>query len=60
MENLNGLVPDIPIQEQKDNATASENFGRSVDEMVGKVDQVTWCWGKLYTWLWYASWHPNG
>lgn len=42
MENLNGLVPDIPIQEQKDNAAASENFGRSVDEMVGKVDQVTW------------------
>ncbi|NP_001333019.1 transcription factor GTE6-like isoform X2 [Solanum lycopersicum] len=40
MENLNGLVPDIPIQEQKDNATASENFGRSVDEMVGKVDQI--------------------
>ncbi|XP_049408352.1 transcription factor GTE1-like [Solanum stenotomum] len=40
MENLNGLVPDIPIQEQKDNAAASENFGRSVDEMVGKVDQL--------------------
>ncbi|XP_015086486.1 transcription factor GTE6-like isoform X2 [Solanum pennellii] len=40
MENLNGLVPDIPIQEQKDNATASENFSRSVDEMVGKVDQI--------------------
>ncbi|KAL3329105.1 hypothetical protein AABB24_036287 [Solanum stoloniferum] len=40
MENLNGLVPDIPMQEQKDNAAASENFGRSVDEMVGKVDQL--------------------
>lgn len=40
MENINGLVPDIPIQEQKDNAAASENFGRSVDEMVGKVDQL--------------------
>lgn len=45
MENINGLVPDIPIQElnEKENAASAENFGRSVDEMVGKVDQVNWC-----------------
>ncbi|XP_055813735.1 transcription factor GTE1-like [Solanum dulcamara] len=42
MENINGSVPDIPIQEfnEKENAASAENFRRSVDEMVGKVDQL--------------------
>ncbi|XP_075113102.1 transcription factor GTE1 [Nicotiana tabacum] len=42
MENANGSVPDIPIQElkEKKNADSVENFSQRVDEMVGKVDQL--------------------
>ncbi|OIS98899.1 PREDICTED: transcription factor GTE1-like isoform X2 [Nicotiana attenuata] len=42
MENANGSVPDIPIQElkEKENADSVENFSQRVDEMVGKVDQL--------------------
>ncbi|XP_016506727.1 transcription factor GTE1 isoform X2 [Nicotiana tabacum] len=42
MENANGSVPDIPIQErnEKENADSVENFSQRVDEMGGKVDQL--------------------
>ncbi|KAJ8530645.1 hypothetical protein K7X08_023526 [Anisodus acutangulus] len=44
MENRNGSVPDIPIQElnlnEIENAASAENFRERVDEMVGKVDQL--------------------
>lgn len=42
MENTNGSIPDIPIQElkEKENADSVENFSQRVDEMVGKVDQL--------------------
>lgn len=45
MDNTNGSTPDIPIQElnEKENAASAENFAQSVDEIVGKVDQVNWC-----------------
>ncbi|KAM3356644.1 transcription factor GTE1 [Capsicum galapagoense] len=42
MDNTNGSTPDIPIQElnEKENAASAENFAQSVDEIVGKVDQL--------------------